>query len=156
MLKAKKRLSAIVLLLPCTFVLLSHFLSHEEQKVYICFVYPAEKSTELAKRPRISTGTAPSRGRRLRFRKSCRRLFTVIEECVNGNFQCSRHLFQSFNGGNGVAVFYPGDVAAPQTSTFFNVALRHIFLFPQSLQPVSNDQSRILQSTGIRRVRFLP
>jgi hypothetical protein len=34
---------------------LSHFLRHEEQKIYICFVYSAEKSTELAKRPRIST-----------------------------------------------------------------------------------------------------
>jgi hypothetical protein len=39
MLKEKKRLSPIVLLLPCTLVLMGHFLSHEEQKVYIYFIY---------------------------------------------------------------------------------------------------------------------
>jgi hypothetical protein len=86
MLKVKKRLRVFVLLRPCTFFLLSHFLSHEEQKIYIRFVYLAEKSTKLAKRPRTSTGNTRSRGRSPSVSRELADVLTVIEERVNGNF----------------------------------------------------------------------
>ena len=67
----------------------------------------------------------------LRFRqiRESRRLIAVVKKLIERHFESARHLFQSLNRRHGVPIFDAGDVAAQQSGTFLDIALREFLFF---------------------------
>ncbi len=60
------------------------------------------------------------------------RFLAVVEDLIQQDFHGSRQLFERLDGWDGVSVFDTGNVAAQQSRSLFDVALRKILCFPQA------------------------
>jgi hypothetical protein len=92
-----------------------HLLSHVEQEPTVGFLNTTHQPAELVQKTSLFPVAAPNdivSALALRKIGEFGRFFSVIEELIKRDFQSAGHLFQSFNGRNGMAVFYAGNVAA--------------------------------------------
>src|SRR5215475_2404260 len=90
------------------------FLGHVENQFAILFIGLAQQAAKLVEVTCLFAGASPRNVvRRLALRqiRQLRRLFTVVEQLIERDLECARQLFQRFNGGDGVAIFYARDVA---------------------------------------------
>jgi hypothetical protein len=67
------------------------------------------------------------------------RLFAFVEELVDRDLQGAGKLLKRFHGRHRVAAFDSGDLAAQQTGTLLDVALRKVFVFAQGPQAIADD-----------------
>ncbi len=92
-----------------------HLLSHVKQEPTVRFFNATHQPAELAQKTSLFPGTAPNdivSALALRKVGEFGWLLSVIEELVEWDFESAGHLFQRFNGRNGMAVFYARNVAA--------------------------------------------
>ena len=86
-----------------------HLLSHVEQEPTVRFFNLTHQPAELAQKSSLFSGTAPNDivgALALRKVGEFGRFFSVIEELIEWDFESAGHLFQCFNGWNGMAVFH--------------------------------------------------
>jgi len=61
--------------------------------------------------------------------RQLRRLLTILEKLIHGNFQSPSHLLQRFDGGDRMTIFHPRYVGPKQPGSFLDVALGEMPLF---------------------------
>jgi len=66
-------------------------------------------------------------------------LFTVVEEPVQRNLQRFGQLFNSLDGGNGMASFNARYVTSLQSPAILDISLRDMLLFSQRSQTISDE-----------------
>ena len=86
------------------------------------------------------------------FRKNLRRTSEWHQKAIR--CRIPREEGRHFDGANCVAVLHARDITTEQPRASFNLALGHIFLFPQCLQPVRNDH-RVLRQHSPLLTRIL-
>jgi hypothetical protein len=124
-----------------------HFLSHVEQEASITFIDSTQEPAEHGQETRFLAGRAPGDFiRRLTFGQigQIGRLFTVVKQLIYRYFEGPGHFLERFDGGNGVAIFDAGDVAAKQTCTLFDITLRKIFFLAQGAKTIANNHFCII------------
>jgi hypothetical protein len=104
----------------------------------VVFTYPTQQAAEPNERSGIATRTTPTIIIKPREPRS-RRLLAIVEKLVHWDFHGLRQLFQGFDCRNSVAVLEARNVTAQKPGALLDVALGQLFLFAQSLQPLSNE-----------------
>src|SRR5262249_6432904 len=90
------------------------FLGHVENQLAVLFVGLAQQAAKFVEVACLFAGAAPRNVvTRLALRqiRQLRRLFAVVKQLIEWDLECTRQLFQRFNGGDGVAIFDARDVA---------------------------------------------
>jgi hypothetical protein len=110
---------------------IGHFLGQMENKLAIAFFSLAQQAAQLVEITAILAGAAPSDvvGRLpLQELGQFWRIFALVEELIEWAFECASQLFQRFDGGDSMTIFYAGYITTKQSRTLFDVALGE-FLF---------------------------
>src|SRR5712692_5744403 len=87
-----------------------HLLRKVEEKLPVGLTHASEERSELLEKPSLFARTAPGdivRGLPLREIWQFRRLFAIVEELVEGNFEGPGKLLQRFDGRDSMCVLNP-------------------------------------------------
>jgi hypothetical protein len=118
-----------------------------QQQLAVILVSLAQKAAKLAQIPRILAGIAPSGFvRRLPLEQSwhLRRFVAIVEELIEWDLECTRQLFQRFNGGDSMTIFHAGDIAPEQASTLLDVTLGEFLVFAEHAKAVAYNHAGII------------
>lgn len=74
-------------------------------------------------------------------RRIWRRLLNTKKDLINGDLKGAGQAFQSFDGGNGVAVFQARDVRAQHTSALLHFFLSEVPGFTQGAETLTDSHS---------------
>src|ERR1700730_8971277 len=103
-----------------------HLLGHEKQQFPVAFLGAAQELAKPFKHSRVLARAAPrdvSRTPAFQNVGQGRRFVAIIEKLVQRNFKGSGEFLKRFHGGDGMSVFYTGDVTPEQSRTFLNFSL---------------------------------
>ena len=124
-----------------------HFLSHVQQELAVILVRFAQETAKLPQIPRVLAGTAPTTfvsGLSLEQIRHLRRFFAVVKELIKWDLESASHFLQCFNGGNGMTVFHPRNVAPEQARALFDVTLGEILFFAEYAKAIANNHGGIV------------
>ena len=103
-----------------------HFLSHVQEELAVAFVHFAKQPPELVQKTSFLSagskrdlvrGLAPEQVGKLRG------FFAVVKELIERDLEGASHLFERFDGRNGMAIFDARNVTAQQPGAFLDVPL---------------------------------
>ncbi len=103
-----------------------HFLSHVQEELAVAFVHFAKQPPELVQKTSFLSagskrdlvrGLAPEQVGKLRG------FFAVVKELIERDLEGAGHLFERFDGRNGMAIFDARNVTAQQPGAFLDVPL---------------------------------
>ncbi len=103
-----------------------HFLSHVQEELAVAFVHFAKQPPELVQKTSfLSTGPKRDlvRGLALEQVGKLRGFFAVVKELIERDLEGAGHLFERFDGRNGMAIFDARNVTAQQPGAFLDVPL---------------------------------
>jgi hypothetical protein len=109
-----------------------HFLSHVQQETPVAFINAAHQPAELGQVTSFFSVTAPGdfiSGFALGEVGKHGRLFAVVEELIEWNFESARHFLQCLDRWNGVAVLDARDVTTEKPGPLFDVPLGEFLFF---------------------------
>src|SRR6266481_8991658 len=132
---------------PIVRLAVGHFLGHVEDELAIPFFHFAQQAAKLVEKACIFTDAAPGNIiRRLALGKirQLRRFLTVIKELIEWALESASELFQRFDGRDGMAVLYAGNVTTKQTRSLFDVALGQFLFFAECAKAVTNNHAGII------------
>ena len=105
---------------------MGHFLSHVQEELAVAFVHFAKQPPELVQKTSFLSagskrdlvrGLAPEQVGKLRG------FFAVVKELIERDLEGASHLFERFDGRNGMAIFDARNVTAQQPGAFLDVPL---------------------------------
>ena len=124
-----------------------HFLSHIKQQAPVALVDAAEEPAKHGQKTCFFARTSP--GDLL-----CRpplgqigelgRLFTIVKQLIERDFQGAGHLFERLDGRDSVAIFDARDITAKKPGTLLDIALGEFFFLAQSAQTITDNHLRIV------------
>jgi hypothetical protein len=126
---------------------MGHLLSHVQQEPTVAFFNATHQPAKLVQQTRLFAGAPPNDfvgAFALQKVGEFGRLFSVIEELVEGDFQSASHFFERFDGRYGVAIFHARNVAAKQSGALFDVPLGELLLFAQSAKSIADNHVGIV------------
>src|SRR5467141_2743718 len=106
-----------------------HLLCHEQHHSQVTFFHAAEQPAELGKQASVLALAAPQDvvgSLPLREFRQFGRFFAVVEELVHRDFEGASKFFKGLDSWNCVSVLDPRDVAAKQSRSLLDLALRKL------------------------------
>src|SRR6266446_168380 len=127
-----------------------HLLCHEPHHSQVTFFHAAEQPAELGKQASVLALAAPQDvvgSFPLREVRQFGRFFAVVEELVHRDFEGASKCFKGLDSRNCVSVLDPRDVAAKQSRSLLDRALRKLLFLTQCTQTLSDNHGLILHTT---------
>jgi len=111
-----------------------------ENELAVLLVDLAEQMAELFEKNGVFTGGSPKifvRGLPDAEMEGFGWFLALVKELIEGDFESLSQFFESFDGGDGVAVLDSGEIGAKKAGTLFDVTLREVFLLAQFAEPLT-------------------
>jgi hypothetical protein len=125
----------------------SHFLSHVKQETPVVFFNTTHQPAKLGEKTGFLPDAAPDNivgAFALRKVGECGRLFSVIEQLIERDFQSAGYFFKRFNGRNRMAIFDARDIATKQSCALFDVPLGKLFFLAQGAEAITDNHVDII------------
>jgi hypothetical protein len=124
-----------------------HFLGHVKKELTIGLIGLAQQPSKLVEVASVFARTTPSNVIR-RFSLWKVRQFwwflAVVEQLIERALESTGELFQGFDGRDGVAILYAGNIATKQASALFNVALGKFLFLAHCAEAVADNHGSVL------------
>jgi hypothetical protein len=111
---------------------IGHLLRHVQQQTTVSLVDATQQPAEATQEAGFLPGVSPRdiiRGLALGKIGELRRLLSIVEQLIEGNFQSASHFLKRFDGGNRVAILDARNITAEETGTFLDIPLGQFLYF---------------------------